>query len=219
MRFRIEFNPSAIGSIGFSELHGVLTSIMPGGWDYVIEYGRISRIDIAVDIPEARPGMFAVLPKQGLSTKEWTVAGKLQTLVLGKKGGNQTLIYNKKAQQLGQGKPWEGKATVRVERRMLNPAIKKLSSLPDLPNPFAALSLTELLNAPPTEKEWLWSLFKDSVSVRGLPAALARLPKAKRTLYRKHLESQPHQLWGPSVIWTNWLAALGEHDLHKFHHQ
>lgn len=213
---RIELNPRKVGAEGLLELHAVLTSLMPDGWDYFVHHGRITRIDVAVDIPNSRPGMFAILPKQGLTTKEWASNGKLQTLVLGKKSGSQTLIYNKKAHRLAQKQKWDGKSTVRVERRLKNPPTKTLSMLPSMVNPFEVISLTDLQVAPPAEKKtWIWSLFKDSVATRGLPAALMMLPKEKRTLYRKHLELNPHSLWSPSLIWLNWSQHLDELGLHK----
>lgn len=209
LKCRIDFNPRKIGLAGFSELQAILTSLMPDGWDYLLKHGNITRIDVAVDIPNSRPGMFAILPKQGLGTKAWTQGGKLETFVLGKKNANQTLIYNKKAHRLAQGKKWDGPATVRVERRLKHPAVKKIAMLSDLPNPFAALVLTDLEKMPVSEKKpWIWSLFKDSVAARGLPAALAKLPKEKRTMYRKHLEQHPHDQWSPSQIWEGWQDAL-----------
>ena len=216
LKFRIEFNPRKVGPCGLLKLHAVLTSLCPGGWDYVVQHGAISRIDIAVDIPNARPGMFGVVPLQGLSTKEWSVAGKLQTLVLGAKKGNQTLLYNKKALRLKQGQKWDGKASVRIERRLKNPSTKKLADLPLMDNPFAGITLTNFGPQPLKEKKsWVWSLFKDSVATRGVPAALAQLPKEKRTLYRNHLKLHAYDQWSPDEIWNAWPSYLNEMALHQ----
>jgi hypothetical protein len=214
-KVRLEFNPRKIGSQGLMELKSILVTIFPDGWEYVIEHGNITRIDLAVDIPDARPCMFAILPQQGLTTKEWAVNGKLETFVLGKKKGHQTLLYNKKLKRLSQGQPWVGKSVVRLERRLRNPPIKNLSGLHSLPNPFNALLLTEVTTSPPSgeTKPWVWELFKDSIIQRGLPNALALLPKERRTLYREHFKNHPHQLWDPVAIWMNWPAVVKQSEL------
>jgi hypothetical protein len=55
---RLEFNPSKLGFDGVSDLDSVLSVIFPDGWYYIRNYGRVSRIDIAIDLP----GMRMVLP-------------------------------------------------------------------------------------------------------------------------------------------------------------
>jgi hypothetical protein len=192
-------------------------TLMNGGWEYVVKHGRITRIDIAVDIPNTRPENYAILPQQGLTSQKWAVNGKLQTFVLGTKKGNQTILYNKKKQRLSQGKKWAGKATVRIERRLRNPSHYKLSSLNKLPNPFLAAKLLKMPGPPASEKKpWMWSLFTDSVSVRGLPAALKILPAERRAVYRKHLAQSEHELWTPDEIWAKWPDCLAKYKLHEF---
>ena len=46
--------------------------------------------------------------------KEWKRNGELETLVFGKKKGNQTLIYSRKKKRLAKGQPWPGKSEVRI---------------------------------------------------------------------------------------------------------
>ena len=212
-RCRFEFNPRKLGESGIDELRAIVVTLMDG-WEYVIKHGRITRIDIAVDIPNARPENYAILPQQGLTSQKWAVNGKLETFVLGTKKGNQTLLYNKKAHRLSQGKKWLGKAAVRIERRLLNPSPNKLYLLHKLANPFLVAQLVRMPDAPTWEaKPYIWSLFKDSVVVRGLPAALALLPLEKRTVYRKHLKLCEHELWSPHQIWSQWPACLAEYKL------
>ena len=214
VKCRLEFNPRKLGEKGLDELRAVLATLMDGGWEYVIKHGRITRIDIAVDIPNTRPENYAILPQQGLTTHKWAVSGKLETFVLGTKKGNQTLLYNKKAKRLSQKQKWLGKAAVRIERRLRHPTPYKLSSLHKLPNPFKAAKLLKMPGPPALEKKpYMWSLFTDSVSVRGLTAALALLPAERRTAYRKHLELCEHELWAPDQIWAKWPACLAEYKL------
>ncbi len=114
------------------ELHAVLSSIIPGGWAYVIKHGHITRIDIAVDIPNVRVDEFLFLPKQGTTSREWATNGHLETLRLGKPKGNQTLVYSVKKKRLAQGKSWPENSKVRIERRLRNPAVKKLNELGEM---------------------------------------------------------------------------------------
>lgn len=213
-KVRLDFNPRKVTPEGVTQLQSILTSLLPDGWDYIKDHGHLTRLDVAVDIPATRPGMFAFLPQQGLTTKSWSVNGKLQTATLGKKKGNQTLIYNKKEQRLAQGNPWPGPATVRVERRLRNPSLGKLSGLPALANPFNVIQLAKIMPAPPPGvKPWIWELFRDAVSVRGLPAALAVLPKELRTTYRGYLKQHPHPSWDVDAIWKHWPEVLQQSEL------
>jgi hypothetical protein len=217
IKCRFEFNPRKLGESGIDELRAIAVILMNGGWEYVVKHGRITRIDIAVDIPNTRPENYAILPQQGLTSQKWAVNGKLQTFVLGTKKGNQTILYNKKAKRLSQGKKWSGKAAVRIERRLRNPSPYKLSLLHKLLNPFLAAKLLKMPGPPAWEKKpWMWSLFTDSVSVRGLPAALKILPAERRTAYRKHLAQCAHELWTPDQIWAKWPACLAKYKLHEF---
>lgn len=81
-RCRLELNPSKLGAPGLADLDHVMP--FPNGWSYVIEHGRITRIDIAVDFPGLQMQQFLFMPHQGLTTKTWSQNGQLETLQLGK---------------------------------------------------------------------------------------------------------------------------------------
>lgn len=207
---RLDFNPRKLGPQGLIELRSIMISLVPDGWDYAIKHGRITRIDVMVDLQNTRMDSFVLLPKQGLSTMEWSVDGKLETLKLGKSKGNQTVVYSVKKKRLGQGKAWPGTSVIRVERRLRNPKPDKLDELSALANPFAGMVLCENLPGPPSGKEndWQWSMFGDSVKVRGLIPALALLPVERRTKYRKHIEQHKKAWWNPDAIWAHWPTTL-----------
>lgn len=77
-QLRLEFNPRKLGEKGLDELHSVLISIFHDGWGYVIENGKITRIDVMVDLPNTRMDAFVLLPKAGgLTVMEWAVNGTL----------------------------------------------------------------------------------------------------------------------------------------------
>ena len=206
---RLEFNPSELGDKGLAHLHSVLTQVLPNGWDYVYDNGRISRIDIAVDLPGERMGNFIYMDASGATSQQWGRDGKLETYYLGKPHGNQTRIYSKKKEQIAKNKNWNTESVVRVERTLRNQKGLTLKTLHKLSNPFKSMSLIDPLpDAPPNEKPYMWSLFRDSVKVRSLAPALALLPEKQRARYKKHLKTQFHPVWQPEAIWLNWHEAL-----------
>ena len=48
IKMRLEFVPVDLGSKGMLELQSILVTIMPNGWNYVVEHGHVTRLDIAV---------------------------------------------------------------------------------------------------------------------------------------------------------------------------
>lgn len=207
---RLELNPSKLGEMGLAGLHSVLASIMPNGWAYVIEHGRVTRIDLAADIQGLRMNQFLFMPHQGLTTSHvFGVNGHLETMYFGKPKGNQTRVYSKKKEQLVKGHAFCGPSVVRVERMLRNPKIVALKNLDQLDNPFVSMVMTiPLPGPPPGEKPNRWAMFEDSIKVRGLAAALALLPEDRRTMYRKHLKTQAHLMWDPAAIWSQWPGLL-----------
>lgn len=205
---RLEFVPVDLGPKGMGELHAVMMTIMDGGWEYMAKHGHISRIDVSVDLPGIRMDGFQFLPKYPSTTMRWTLNGVLQNIAFGKPKGNQTLIYSRKKKRLAKGQEWTGPSVVRVERRLVNLGIK-LHELPALPNPFADMQLTENMPAAPHGvDDGFWTMFCDSVKVRGQKDALALLSKGRRTQFRKHLEANPVSWWQPQEIWQGWEPML-----------
>jgi hypothetical protein len=205
---RLEFVPVDLGPVGMAELHAVMITIMDGGWGYLAKHGHITRIDVTVDLPGVRMDGFQFLPKYPSTTIRWTKNGVLQNVAFGKPKGNQTLIYSRKIKRQAKGQGWTGPSVVRVERRLVNLGMK-LHDLAALPNPFADMTLTENMPAPPSGvDEGFWTMFCDSVKVRGLKDALALLSKGRRTQFRKHLAAHPVPWWQPEEIWKGWEPML-----------
>lgn len=67
---------------------------MPDGWGYFVVYGRVTMIEISVDLPNVSVDQVHLTPQQGPSSMAWKTNGQLETLVLGKRGSNQTKIYD-----------------------------------------------------------------------------------------------------------------------------
>ncbi len=209
---RLEFVPIDLGSKGIEELHASLSLLVEGGWNAFVERGRITRLDVAVDVPGVRMEEFFLLPKQLATTKQWRTNGTLETYTSGKKDGNQTVIYSQKAKRIAKHQEWHGKSVVRIERRLRQPSVKLLSDLKLLPNPFAAMKMVENIpDAPPGEdKPYIWALFALSAQQVGVQAALGHLPQARRSRYRKHLEAHMKPWWDVDAIWCNWPSSIDE---------
>ena len=204
---RLEFNPAKLGFDGVNSLDTILAHIFPDGWFYILENGRVSRIDIAIDLSGMRMDDFLLLPQQGIVYQRFLSNGHLKTVYLGAPGSNQTRIYSKSAEQKAKGLI-VSQSAVRVERTLRNQHLK-VHELIILKNPFDKLTfVTPMPSPPPGENEGKWSSFLDSVQVRGLSPALASLPEKRRSRYRKHLKQNPTSWWNPDTIWKNWPAAL-----------
>jgi hypothetical protein len=213
---RLEFNPDQLGQIGLQGLHVALNSIMPNGFHYVLAQGRVSKVDIAVDIPKLRMDQFLALPPQGLTYQRWSREGHVETIYLGSSHGNQTRIYDKGKQLKKHEHLSILGHLVRVERTLRPNSKLKFADLPNIANPFLDLTLTKTMSAipgPPTKKDArLWAMFAHSVQVGDLAVALPLLSPSKRTLFRAHFEANVHPLWNPDAIWMHWpkmLAKLG----------
>jgi len=211
-RIRLEFNPSKLGYWGLKDLHGVLGSFLPEGWDHFVAEGRITRLDVAVDLVGARITKLKMMPKQGTTAQAWWGSdGKLQTYQWGKPTGTHTQIYNKTAEQLARGVVVAGPQVTRIERRFKSPKANKLFDLAGMANPFAGIVLTTSIpEAPPGGPSYVWPMFCDCVQVRTLDLALKLLPKHKRTVFRKQFTKAAPLWWNPEAIWKAWPAMLDE---------
>jgi hypothetical protein len=80
---RLEFNPNKLGIDGLNDLDNVLAEIFPSGWKYVFKHGRVTRLDIAVDLPGVRMDEFLFLAHQGATYQRFGTNGHLETFYLG----------------------------------------------------------------------------------------------------------------------------------------
>jgi hypothetical protein len=104
-----------------------------------------------------------------------------------------------------------GPQIARFERRLKQPPCKILTKLAELENPFAGFVLTNAIpEAPDDGPAYVWPLFCDSVSVRGLHAALQLLPEHKRPVYKKQFANAAPSWWNPDAIWAQWPAVIQE---------
>lgn len=208
-KLRLDFVPVDLGEAGMLELHVAINMIVPDGWEYVVKHGRVTRLDVAVDLYGLTMDSFHFVPKKTAHTTRLFPSGHLETIYFGKPKSSQTVIYDRSKKRAGLSQTVA--QSVRVERRMKPNGQMKLSSLPSITNPFTGMRMSIALPAPPkSAKENEWALFSDSVEKRGLPAALALLPKDRAKAYKAHVLTQELPEWTPEVIWQGWLPMLEE---------
>lgn len=207
---RLDFVPVDLGPQGIAEMSIALTALVDGGWAFFWSLGKITRLDVTVDIPNAKMDDFVFLPSGGLTSQEWAVDGTTQTYVMGKSEGNQTIIYDRQAKRKKKNKNWPGGPEVRIERRLVGQKIKGRKFL-KISNPFDKLHITEVFTGcPKGVKPFIWELFKDSVRQRGLVAALALMPEKQRTVIRSFVKSAPVPFWDVNKIWENWPEVVAK---------
>jgi hypothetical protein len=206
---RFDLNPSKLGWAGIGSLDHRLLSIFEGGWDFVTDHARVSRIDVAINLVGTNPEQFLPITNGGTWSSHWRRDGRLESLYQGRPGSNQWVIYNKSAEQKAKGFLL-AQETVRIERRLRNPKIS-LKGLKELSNPFKKLVLAEMVPlAPAGEDPDHWAMFGDSIAQRGVENALALVKPNKRAKYKQYLKDQNWASWKPDEIWSKWPVALAD---------
>ena len=214
---RLEFNPAALGSSGIAFLKSQLESLVPDGLSFadIIANGKVTRVDIAVDIVGLHLAALLLSNKTG-GKQHWYLSpeGKPETGYLGiqpKDKNAKWKIYNKRQDIKDKSKfPVEqafgGLSRTRLEYTYVTS--KPFAKLAALENRFYEISLA-YPKPPKGVKPYAWTFFIDSCVRRGQPAALALLPDGKlRKSYQKALDTAHVSFWRPDKIWEAWPDAL-----------
>lgn len=90
---RIDYNPS---KVSFSVLAMCLNDIMPNGIDCIFQKGRVTRLDIAMDIRDVKPYQIILDFMKSQFRENILESGRPDTIYIGKDTGvNQILMYDK----------------------------------------------------------------------------------------------------------------------------
>jgi hypothetical protein len=200
---RLEFNPKKVEHEGLEELAVFLSMLFFGECDFVWKHGRVSSMDIAIDLHDVTVGQMRFLHKWGTTQQTCAMDGKIETIYLGKGKTQQTKIYDKVA-ELGISFPVP---ITRIERRVKSGMM--LKNLGELKFPFAHLSMDhEIPVAPKGFENWQWEFYCDAVEKRGPVAASALLPKDLRKIVLNHLKQHHDPVWQPTEFWSHWPAPV-----------
>lgn len=210
---RFSFNPSKIGYEGFEAIKIILESLLPFGYPQMFVYGRISRIDVTVDVFGIHISNVQFFPtKATKTTRFYGTSGQLETVYHGTpRSSNQWRVYDKSQEQFDKKgiipkQPW-----TRFERQLRHQG--RLSNITNLKNPFTSLHVVDCHLLAPPIKDYVWQFFLDSVALRGLDNALAQFPKVSRAKVRAALKANQEPWWNPVKIWEQWPALLGQYGL------
>lgn len=221
---RLEFNPAKLGLEGMEFLRLRIESILCNNypWQDIAAKGRVTRIDIAVDIIgtyadiDSLQAMEAPQATKAIPGKKWgfyASSGETETIYLGVKGKGKLapiILYNK-AQQLTDtnSPPMYGNCPhIRVEVRKTPQC--SITSLLSMKNPLLDVSIIDSFQpVTPPETPHAWRFFLDCCHLRGKEHALSLLPSEElREAYAKALKTAEHKLWRPEKLWEKWSIVM-----------
>jgi hypothetical protein len=216
---RLEWNPAKWSPSAKAHLFGTISAVMlrPAKFDQLLADAKVTRLDVALDVPGIRPDDCLWELKKGVYRSSIIKGGTPETLYLGNlkaaKGGIR--IYDKGAEM-----DVPSLKLTRIERVYKNSKLR-LCDLTDLPNVFHTLSCLDANAAmaglgtagvPPMYRPFL----HDACAYRGLAAALNRIESASlRTKLMKAISSSVPAFWDLDAIWAGWPAAVA----HAFSHE
>lgn len=218
-RIAVSLKPVDLGAEGMADLHSILVSVVDDGWGAFLHRGIVSELEVSIDLYGIDVNDLHPLPAKSTTKTTYSNDGKLETIYMGKKTGNQWRIYNKTAHRHAQKKPNYTGTRTRIERIERSLGIK-VEELHMIKNPFLTLELLEMPLTPPPSlpesKQYIWEGFCALVQIKGLQAALRRLPKTHyRPMFRAWIKAHDAPYWEPAAIWKQWVPMLKDLDILK----
>lgn len=207
--FRIDFNPSKLGTEAIEQL--IYVEI-----DLLLEYGvaefnakaKISRIDIAIDLSGVSIQDLFVFSNQAVRSAKYDRKGNRESLYLGSsKSTAQTRIYDKVAEMIAKGQMVESVQPItRIERVVRNAGY--LKNLAKMKNHFSTLHLASMDGTANGIPIHIWRMFVSHAQRHTTQAALAQLPKPERAKYKAALKANEPIWWDTAEIWKQWPALI-----------
>ena len=212
--FRMEFNPAKLKSDGMGRMSAMLDYIFAGviSYAHVIETGRITRVDIAVDMLNVDfSNLYAFGLEKGKAIHYNSLEFGPETIYLDKPKTkkSQKMVYNKalQLQQAGEADEYNGVLRTRLEysREGLDAV-----SLYELGNPFLnfKFSVMNPVYQSDSVPAYVWKFFLDSCRYRGVGVAAELLPEDLKDEF-SHLIYQAYEYtWRPDKLWKYWQDYL-----------
>lgn len=195
---RLDFNPAKLSPEGIDDLIALLDTSMHATATEFFSNGRITRADIAVDLPGLTLDDVIVLAsskkKHGVYSDRF---GCPETTYLGTPRSKRIVAYTKHGA--------DG-AAVRLEVRC-KPKCSG-SELVELKNPYKNVLLlpADVLNE--LKLGFPGRILADSIRVRGLKHALSPFPPDQRKLITALLKAKQSLLPDADQLWSGWKTAL-----------
>lgn len=224
---RLDYNPSKVAPWELKCAVDINWLNIPGyGFDYLFENGKVTRLDLAVDIAAEHVDAFLYrYPKlQYVEVIEKSVvkSGRTQYLGAKSKSGKRIVIYDRvpalkshnakkfydKAQQI----PLPDMPVMRIEIR-LYPDIP-FKKIIDLKNPFEDLTVA-FMKPGQYESDPMWDIFLALARFEGAQATLGRLSKEKKAEYVGRLKKATVPWWKPEKIWEQFPVLVASLNANK----
>ena len=186
--------------------------------DYIIKYGKITRLDWAIDFINVDTSDFLIEKVSKNKRKNVTYYGSeggVETSYIGPNGQKlspqnfKAYIYDKHTKSKeDKEKPIYGDLLhMRLEIRLLKQSLSDmtLKSFYQLSgkakNRFAPYKLTDFFAVSRQAADPQWHMFGDSCKVRGVDTALSMLSTRTRATYKKRLTNAQSVCWKPDLAW------------------
>lgn len=212
---RFEFNPTKIGGENLAMFKELLfeLSYTELSWADVIKAGRVTRLDVAIDMINAPTSDLLIESHvPGKSHVYFSQSGNVETSYVGlKKPGKASdqKVYDKLQEETDKNidPGYSGVFRTRVEIT-LKAGNQKLSNLEGTKNLFKRITVIHPGDPPKSADPLLWTLYLDSCRFRGIDNATALIPNAIGKNFQAQLETAGEQTWQPEKIWSRWAKAL-----------
>jgi uncharacterized protein YwbE len=221
---KLEWNPAKVYQGTVKSILN-LNNIIPGGFDSLLHKGRITRIDLAVDIQYIKPGNLLFFYPGIQCSQNHLKSGKIQTAYLGTKDSEkQFVIYDKKEELIKQNKKHKGHYDIppynmtRIELRFRPETEMGFKELLSIKNPFSSLELVASVKPTPAGKTGSdeYRLLQRVCIWEGVNQGLSFISdKSKKKTYHKQLMRQSlNGFWEPDKVWQGLPAALKNAGFH-----
>ncbi len=215
---RFEFNPNLLGVDGisaFKEMLNVLFSFEHLTYADIIQIGRFTRLDIAVDLVNARTSDLIVRGRgKGKKVVYYSSTDQMETTYLDKpkKAPSKAKVYDKLQQQTDKSisPDYVGVSHARVE---IQHGGTKLNKLLNIHNVLKRIKVIHPTTVPAGIDEWVWNLFLDSCRYRGIDEALKMLPEDQQGKALKVLKKAETETWRPKKLWEEWPETVAKYGL------
>jgi len=208
---RLEFNPAKLTqgdlSVVKERFREVTSELLQ--WDHVVEFGRATRVDVAVDLVNARmTDLLVVSNVHGKNHFYVGEGGDLETAYVGiptQKKPAEQLVYDKLKQSVDKGqKPgYSGIYHSRVEIISKSKNLK-LANIAKIKNPLTRVTIVHPGSPPPGVDPVIWGLFLETCRYRGVTGALKLVPDDVAEACKTALDEAAGESWRPDKIWKHW---------------
>jgi hypothetical protein len=198
---RLEFNPAVLGREGMFQVETFLNKHFDCGAQFLFKNGKITRLDIAVDL--AGYSLDKVVVRNSGSRVHGVYTGQtgeIETTYLGSVKSNRTTVYTKISDE-------DDSSFLRLERRLIPKC--RGDELSAMLNPFDKVRMISIETLEPYLGGMIPRQFHDSVRVRGFGHSISDLPKDQRRKIKAVLLDPANSLL-PSIeeVWAGWPDLL-----------